>query len=259
MFDSSLSSPRTYTIPVSVLRMSALVKKLRALRGWSRIELALRAGVSLADVSVVEDCRQTTHNNYDKRIARLTDAFQVPLVDLNRRRTPTVLPFRPATTLAPIPVNSFIVSEPLVVHAVEVYSPTLSQLTISQMHNLVGRSFRPGIYHDLQRAHATASKMPRGHLWRKYQAVVQRADRDQTASVDYTVPTRDDPQTIITRRATATKIGQGLFEIATDVVGCAAVGVTACDGSPYCTCAACSESAVRQYLAEVGIDAQRYA
>ena len=63
MFDSSLSSPRTYTFPVSVLRMSALVKKLRALRGWSRIELALRAGVALADVVVVEECRQTTHNN----------------------------------------------------------------------------------------------------------------------------------------------------------------------------------------------------
>ena len=70
---------------------------------------------------------------------------------------------------------------------------------------------------------------------------------------------RDDPQTTTTRRATATKIGQGLFEIATDVVACAAVGVTACDGSPFCTCAVCSESAVRQYLAEVGIDAQRYA
>ena len=176
MFDSS-SSPRDYMIPMSVLRMSALVKKLRAVRGWSRIELALRAGVSLADVVVVEECRQTTHNNYDERIARLTDAFHVPLVDLNRRRTPTVLPYRPATTLTPIPVNSFIVSQPLVVHAVEVYSAALSQLTISQMHNLVGRSFRPGIYHNLQRAQATASKMPRGHLWRKYQAVVQRGSR----------------------------------------------------------------------------------
>ena len=260
MFDSSLSSPRTYTIPVSVLRMSALVKKLRALRGWSRIELALRAGVSLADVSVVEDCRPTTKENYERRVASLSTAFRVPLTDLTRRQSSAViLPFTRTPPLTPVAVNTFVLSDSLFVRAVEVHTQRYNMLTVDKMRSLIGRTMRPGMYHELQSRTARAHQVPKGHLWHKYQSIVNQANRDGTASLEYNLPLRDDPDTIISRRVTATKLERGLFEVTTDISGCQSRMKVACDGGEFCTCSNCSDAAVRRWINELGLDAQRYA
>ena len=204
-------------------KTSALVARLRGLRHWTQTECALRGGISLADVRVIEDLMPTTTAHWDLRIAALERAFDLPLreivdEDMRPGKPVRVLPFVTATQS--IHQNSFEWTGDGVMLDVVDHAPQFELMPLSFLRRWLGVKI-PDQFLKLMKIRArtrvtSAISRPQS-VWSHYQRLINAAKKSLYAS-----PLRYEARTAaglhLLREVTCIRLSTDRYETRTHVI-----------------------------------------